>query len=500
MDFPTSVKVADLNQEHPEYTLMRETWENLEALRAGGPAVKARAINLLKQMPNEVDDVYQYRLSQMKYEPVLGYVAGWYATAVHEKDRTVTLPQNEEFWAEFPSDVTRHGEAKSADDFLKERLADLIYCGVTYVMVDFPDGDAESEPRSLADQQAAGTDRAYWVPYGATDVINWQESEDGSGLEWAVIRCREVKTEPMKKPVESTKWYIVDRKQVAEYRSSGESKEAEARLEEGYPRAHRLSQAAGGTGVAPLLRLTEPENWFGKRVYDLVIAHLNAGSNLDFAIDRANHCVPVFTGDGVENLIKPRGPVGSISLPAGATAAYLEPSGKTFDISEARLARLKQEIYRLMGLVAMSRDTSATAASASGVSKEQDMAPSNPLRQSFANRLAKFYERLLRTTATSRRENEASITVVPPHYEDMADATAVIDQAERVQGLHLPSATLDRQLAKKVALAVLPGADPAIADAIKQEIDSAPSAEQRAAERMKQLQGRMENSISALSQ
>ena len=69
----------------------------------------------------------------------------------------------------------------SLSEFFRKRFVEALVCGASYLVVDFPRTTGPALTR--AEEDAAGTSRAYLVDYGADEVINWNyDPNGGTGL------------------------------------------------------------------------------------------------------------------------------------------------------------------------------------------------------------------------------------------------------------------------------------------------------------------------------
>jgi hypothetical protein len=200
-----------------------------------------------------------------------------------------------------------------------------------------------------------------------------------------------------------------------------------------------------------------------------VIDHLNQDNTYAWALFMANLPVPFVKGDWEHD---PKvSETAIIQLAENGEFGWAEPAGTSFEHSAARIATLREEIYRQMYLVAQARSTAATPAAASGLSKQMDMAPTRDVLRGLGDILRGQMRAVLEDVAAARGE-EVRVEVRGFDFadEEVGDELA---RAEAIEALRIPSATLRREMQKRVARAVLRDAAPETLAAVEREIDEA---------------------------
>jgi hypothetical protein len=124
-----------------------------------------------------------------------------------------------------------------------------------------------------------------------------------------------------------------------------------------------------------------------------------------------------------------------------------------------------------MYLTAQARSTQATAAAQSGLSKQQDMAPSNEVLDGFGGVWREHFEAIVKDVLLLRSQADTEIDVQGLTFED--DQLGESQAAMAVLDLGVPSETFRKAVYKRVARCYLQ-TDPETQATIDKEIDSAP--------------------------
>src|SRR5581483_8125748 len=123
------------------------------------------------------------------------------------------------FYEAFQADCDLKGTRLS--EFFRRRFIDMLVCGSSHVVVDFPRAAGQAATR--AEEDASGRSRAFLVDYSPDEVINWNRDERG-GLDWVVLRTSCLKQSKVTdaKWEKETRWIYYDRQNFQIYRKGGE--------------------------------------------------------------------------------------------------------------------------------------------------------------------------------------------------------------------------------------------------------------------------------------
>jgi hypothetical protein len=495
VDFPASVPIKTLDQEHPEYSLFKDAWRKLALLYAGGSILKRNASEVLTRRVKEHSDVYASRQDAFNYSNLLGNIAGWYVSSMFAREPDIlqrvasvedikaaqdAVPPDVAAWiAKWSLDCDRHGGA--FPDKFRQVLAHQIVYGASWVLIDLPDTGAAAggapgpQYASLAQQEAAGALDPVILTYAPDTVKNWQMDDYGN-VTGAVLKVQTFETSLLAKTRVRDCWYCYTPDAVAAYEAfaeagpGGDSDKKEATLVAGYPRRHALSDK----NRVPLRRIDAPEGmWFGDRVMLPLLKHLNMENALDWQIFQSSLAMLAVFGPYDETPTMSE--VSWLHFPNEKTRAeWLEPEGKAMATHAVRLHELREDVYRSCYLIDQARSNKATPAAQSGVSKEQDKSPSKDAQEGFGDALRVAMQTVLDDVLTIRGYADIECDIRGFDFADKGGAEDV-EFITGVRAENVQSDTLDKELQKKIARIALADANPAVYAAIDAEIDAAPT-------------------------
>jgi len=219
--------IQTINREHPEYASRKATWRRYRDLYVGGEQLRERGTEYLVRRQKEPGEVYQERLIRLFYENYIGSIIDWYAATLMHREPVVILEQGGAaagFYDMFFGDCDLKGTRLS--EFFREQFVQMLVCGSSYIVVDFPRTAGRALTR--AEEDASGQSRAFLVEYGPDEVINWNRDERG-GLEWVVIRssCLQQSKVTDAKWEKETRWVYYDRENFRIFRKAGEQSPVE---------------------------------------------------------------------------------------------------------------------------------------------------------------------------------------------------------------------------------------------------------------------------------
>jgi hypothetical protein len=488
MDFPATVAVKTLDQTHPEYDLFADAWRKLGLLYAGGTVLKRAAQEVLLRRVKEHSDVYASRQEAFNYTNLLGNIAGWYVSSMFARQPDVLKrmkkvedpkqaqdavpPEIANWMAQWESDCDKAGTAYV--DKWRDVLQHWIVYGRSWVLLDLPDS-AGAAYATLGQQEQAGALDPVVLVYDPQCVKNWATDNYGN-LVWAVLKVRTIVPEMLGAPMVRDTWYCYTQTEVAAYEITtdpavrGGAEAKEAALAAGYPRRHALSDR----NRAPLYPTAAPAGmWFGDRVQLPLLKHLNLENALDWQILQSALATLAVFGpyDDTPTLSE----VGWLHFPDEKTRAeWLEPEGKAMATHRERIHELREDVYRSCYLIDQARSQRATPAAQSGVSKEQDKAPSRDAQEGFGDALRARMQAVLNDVLMIRGYQDLAADVRGFDFADKGGA----DDVELISALraeNIQSDTFDKELQKKlIRVGPVSDANPATLAAIDAEIDAAP--------------------------
>lgn len=453
----------DIDREHPEYTARKATWTKYRDLYVGGEQIRTRASEHLVRRQREPGDVYAERLSRVFYENYIGSIVDWYAATLFRREPVLTFtgkdPAAKEFFAALVEDCDQKGTGLA--DFFRGQLIEALITGTSYVLVDFPRTAGQADTRGAED--ASGASRAYLVSYSAEDLINWSVDEQGS-FQWVVIRTkalRKAHVEDEEWKLE-TRWAYYDKESFRLYVREEDGAEP-ALVDEG---KHGLANL----GQVPLMALRIPEGlWMLNRAGSLQLEHFNKSNALSWALTMGLFAMPVVYSEREWSQMV--GESYFIQLGPEDRFGWTEPEGKVYQIAADNLVRLQEEIYRVCYL-AQQGAALDVAGRQSGLSKLRDFSITQEVLRAYGDAIKEQIRRVLRGIEAAREDGiEVSVTGLDEF--DIADFGTELADAQQLLGLGAMSATLKKEVFKKLALKYLCDARQDVKDRIVAEIEAA---------------------------
>ncbi len=481
---PEAIPYARLKARHSDYKPFR--WRCLRALYRGGEAIfdDEKVLRCLFPPHSAEDsDVYEERCKRAHYENYAGTVVGHIVDALFQDDaRLKREPEGteEDYWSEFWEDCSPPGgERMSWNQLLRNQVVEAFQVGVAWTLLDLPSVGPDFTPASKAEEESAGLDEVHAIPVPAEEVVNWKIDKNKE-LEW-VLTCS---TERVRKSIlddgtlirstyflyTPTEWA----KYVVEYHDPDAKVVGERKMEPtDETRVGREDGAAHTFGKVPLRRLEfKPDLWALDQLERTLRAHFNMSSGLDWAVDRANFPqLYEFNGPELPGLNTPisenqQDPNRSVRQKRGIgyvqirgkddRAEYLEPPTASFAFTQERLKHLRDEIYRVVYLMALSVDNSAAALRRTAESKGQDKAAMMVVLQGIGKLLRAHTTDCLELIKTARNEELDDQVQGFEKFDPIALADA-LENALVIDTVSIPSPTFHRIHKKSLARRVLAG-------------------------------------------
>lgn len=396
-----------LSRRHREYdaALMSE----LEDLYEGGYQILSKAEQYLPRLTNEHESVHGDRCKSASYLPYLGQIVDQ-LTAWLFGDAPSVLPAPDAADPDTPGelpDQTFYGAFASDADRAGMGFGDVLRCLVPCALIqrhailgiDFPvlSDDEEQRIASAADEDREGARRAYCFVVPVEELINWDTHPDGT-FKWTVLwqkTCpQDGPLEPTGKVVEEFKVWTLEPGGARWQRYRIEYPEGKSpKPEDEVP---LVAEGVAPFDCIPVLRLTLPKGlWVGNKIGPLAREHFQRRSTLISAEYKSLVEIAVLKlgpevsaiGDAMPSEIQQdpsrahRNPVeafrrrGLFPIGKDDELKFVGPSGVAYALVDGELEKLKDEIFRVVHLMAASVSNNKSAAlGRSGLAKQQDKA------------------------------------------------------------------------------------------------------------------------------
>jgi hypothetical protein len=496
------------------YKTYSETWEDI-AILYDDIQVRQNAQRFLLKRPKEQEEIYEARCSKraFTYQNILSTGLGWYISKLFKEAPEIDIkvagkaiepsPDGEgkgddewRYYIEFLEDCDRNGHTLSAIG--QEIFRQALLYRRTYILIDLPAGTENAE--SAADQRI----EPYLSVFDPRTALNWKSDSYGN-LEWIVFHSQSVESEFLKPEVAVDRWYYFDKREYRIYehregetQNTGEQ-EKFASLKASGPHAmsdfreHPHDPASPVVGRVPVVLVEFPEGlWLAGRVLLQVVDHLNVDNCLKWALFLQNLATPIIKSD--RELAPTLSETGFLQLSANDSFEYVGPDGATFELSAARLACDREEIFRSMYLQSQGRSSTATASSQSGYSKEMDMAPSRDVLNAYGTMLRETLQLLLYLVAQVRQDVAMDFDVRGLSYDEDPDLNNFVT-AEKMLVLGIQSDTFHKEVQKQAVREYGHTWNDDLKQTCCKEIDEAPTQTELLAQQQQLEQQQIEGSL-----
>jgi hypothetical protein len=455
--------MQNINREHPEYIARKAMWKQYKDLYAGGEQLRLNAYEYLVRRQKEPAQVYEERLRRVFYENYVGSIVDWYAATLMRREPMLQFegsdPGAKDFYNLFADNCDLKGT--NLHEFFRQRFVQVMVCGSSFVVVDFPKAGGVAQTR--AEEDASGRSRAYLTEYAADEVINWNYDETG-GLEWVVIRtsCLQQSQVTDAKWERETRWIYYDRENYQIFRKAGEAQAIEP-IDEG---RHGLAAQRR----VPVFEMKVSEGlWLMNKAALLQLEHFNKSNALSWALTMGLFASPVIYSDKEWKQVM--GESYFIQLGKDDRFGWTEPEGKVYQIAADNLVRLKDEIYRVCYLMNQAEQARGGFIAASGLSKQIDSAVTQEVLRAYGDMVKEAMKHVLWGIAEARQD-EVTIEVSGMDEFDIGDFSSDLDDAKKLLDLGIGSETLKKQVFKKLAFKYLCDARQEIKNRVADEIDA----------------------------
>ena len=326
----------NIELEHPEYVARKAMWRTYRDLHAGGEQLKQNAWEYLVRRQKEPADVYGERLGRVFYENYIGSIIDWYAATLFRREPILSFAGENEAARSFLCELTEDCDMKETSlvEFFRRQLVESLVAGASYTLIDFPRLSQPAANRAEEDQQ--GASRAYLVPYGPEDLINWTYDEQGN-FESVVLRTSRLRQDEAASSgwAAETLWSYYDKEQFKVFRltkQTGQNSKPEL-IDSG---RHGLA----GLHRVPLFPLKVSNGlWLMNKAALLQLEHFNKSNALGWALTMGLFAMPVVYSDREWNQVV--GESYYIQLAPNDKFGWTEPDGKVYQIAAIHPRRSK---------------------------------------------------------------------------------------------------------------------------------------------------------------
>src|SRR5260370_33537685 len=169
--------MQNINREHPDYIARKAMWKQSKDLYAGGEHLRLNACEYLVRRQKEPAQVYEERLRRLLYENYVGWIVDWYAATLMRREPMLQFDGSDVGAKNFYNLLADDCDLKGTNlhEFFRQRFVQVMVCGSSFVVVDFP--KAAEVAQSRAEEDASGRSRAYLTANAGDEVITWNNTE-----------------------------------------------------------------------------------------------------------------------------------------------------------------------------------------------------------------------------------------------------------------------------------------------------------------------------------
>jgi len=437
-----------------------------------------------------------------------------------------------EYWANLQQDARAPGDGGAKKTFaekIEQSIQEAVICGMGWMLCDLPRPPTAPDGTSLitsrADEERWQADRAYPVPYRVDQVPDWGEDDDGT-LQWVkTCTARDAAAGPGgERGVYTTyTWRIWDAETISVYQLTLDRDDKDPSQAKWEPDSvvPVLDEVPHTFGVVPWVCFDadvedEPTLWLADQL-ESRCRQIMGANNRDDHLNTIGSYPQLYEFLGAEaggpdqiipeNQSNPwratrsmalRGPDVIQVRGSGDTASFVEPTMAAHAANRESVQEGRDQIPRIVGMLALQNDTSGAMIRRSGESKQQDAKKSQIVMAAIGRRGRAFANAVKEMLARGRGEDISKLPALKGYENfDVDDASSIVDEHVALANAPVKSATFEIERQVKVAKAVL-GSDtpPETMALIRDELESSITQEQfdePAVQQMEQQDQRRDN-------
>lgn len=473
--------LTNLDAKNPSYDAQLPIWQECNALYHGGAAFDNLIGRFLPPNPSEPAEIYHRRCHESSYlsyvTPIIQFFVSWlysssFTVRAKDADTGEALPVDQAY-SDFQADI---GGDQNITEFVKDRTTDALIFGASHWLLEFPDLEDNDvlESMSKADYQERGLDTATLCCIPRDSLYDWECDEYGK-LVWAIIHdISEVRPDPrtgLRDMIKET-WHVYDRENVEAFGFTYEKGKRPSGKDVVVPRTEPLRKHR--FRELPLVTFRIPEGlWIAERIRKPQIEHFRLRSATSWLIKRTAYSMPIIQMENPDQENHLFGAGYYMKLGVNDKFGWSSPASTPFDIMAKDLDQQREDIYRIVHQAAQGLANNAETTGRSADSKELDVAATRIILNALGSAVRRAIEETLEILSDARGDVDVFWSIEGLSGYDTATASSLIAAATDAQLLGIPSKTFRREIKVKIAQALLPEADPAVREKIKQEIYAA---------------------------
>jgi len=459
MPFPAQIEVEALKKQHPALEDCCEDLELYGALSTGGRVLKRMASTVLVKKDRESNEMWSARQRRFEPDSPLATATTFYASKLFANEPTVDFGRPDEntdgeeksplsatqeaFWDHFKDHAD--GGSKRLVDAARDVFCRWAAYGWSWTLIDRP-VDAGSI-QSLADNSNLSL-APYLVDIPATDVLNWDEDDDGlllvvvkadriGALELATGEHRQVPA-----------WKVYDRTGWALYEHQEKKEKFARKVDEG---AHALTKH----GRVPIIRMDAPgELWLADRAAGTTCGYLNLDNEISMYLQSGMLIKQYIKTSDFEGAAKASNDAhNAIAIvEIDGEVGYIEINATALGPAEQRLDRKRDAVFRLCHLMPAARGTQSVSDQAqSGESKKMDYELTTAVMEGYGDLEKRWYAAVVESVFLAAGYDAPEVGEVRGFRFVPSDLKEAVDALESVKAQGIQSDILIESLECDVA-------------------------------------------------
>lgn len=501
-----SIPYGELRHCHAEYD--RDLFVKLEDLYEAGWALLAKAREYLPQPDAEINANYEHRCKTATCLPYFAQIVDQFSSDLFSQPLTVTPAgdaKNPNTIGEFPDEDYYSEFAKDADgggngfvDILADVLTTALKLRRGYLFVDAPDTGNDEQPANRAQEDESGANRCYVYELPPLQLIDWKCDKKGEFV-WAVTCARdEEQEEPAVARTTIREIYTIWRRADSEDGGATWARYVAEWDPVKQPKGPEEKQPIdldddGETSFPciPILKLELTKGlWVGNKVGTQQLEHWRRRSELIGSESRSCHAIPTtFLGGEMspansttlpsevqQNPHRGANPMaefrrrGVVRLGSEDDFRFVEPEGKAYALIDKELDGLKDEMFRVVHMMAASVKNTPGSLGRSGLSKAKDGESTVKVLSALGRKVRGLALKAYDTLSGARGEDVVWVAHGLDSYE-VDDREQVLEESLELQMVNIPSPTFKKEHAKRLVGKLVPNLPPATVAQINEEID-----------------------------
>ena len=417
MDFK-QLSLGQLDSKHPEYDQKSPVWRTIDTLRQGFPAIKTDIEKYLPKRPVEDDELYKLRTAKLAYSPVMSHIVHTYTGKMAMAG--IDFPEKaKEVWGSIRKDNTPKGDTKRDEmSLVCEIFTDLLYFGISYVMVDVP--KEATIARSSFELRQSGL-MPFFSRISPLEVINW-------GDDWVIRKQYISESTPFEVPSTYALYSYIGKEQIVTFKIKVQLGTKEDSEQNSYPVVTKVwynndwevpdddihkydpFEILEGVGLDRLVKTdVSADKWLCLALFNKQIQHLrieNAWTDAGYLSGTVQRVFtpqdPVVADDprvsySTSDIEKQLAKAGNAHILVGKGYAFVESSGAALGNLEQMLDKIEEQISKIANMHFATGK--AGTLQQSGLSKKLDMSLLEGTMQEYGTLLVDSYNSLLAIVA-----------------------------------------------------------------------------------------------------